>query len=56
MANYVPMARTGMAWSWLINLPEGSLTSWEELCRQFMAISKNAYAHPGNKVDLHDVQ
>jgi hypothetical protein len=21
-----------------------------------MAISKNAYAHPGNKVDLHDVQ
>jgi hypothetical protein len=32
MANYFPMALTGMAQSWLINLLEGMLTSWQELC------------------------
>jgi hypothetical protein len=33
MANYFPVALTDMARSWLMNLPEGSLTSWEELRR-----------------------
>jgi hypothetical protein len=33
MANYFPMALTGLARSWLMNLPPRSLTSWEELCR-----------------------
>jgi hypothetical protein len=32
MTNYFPVALTGMAQSWLMNLPEGSLTSWVELC------------------------
>jgi hypothetical protein len=32
MANYFPVALTDTAWSWLMNLPQGSLTSWEELC------------------------
>jgi hypothetical protein len=31
MANYFPVALTGMVQSWLMNLPEGSLTSWGEL-------------------------
>jgi hypothetical protein len=35
MTNYFPVALTGTARSWLINLPEGTLTSWQELCRQF---------------------
>jgi hypothetical protein len=25
MANYFPVALTGTAWSWLMNLPEGTL-------------------------------
>jgi hypothetical protein len=32
MANYFPMALTSTAWSWLMNLLEGMLTSWRELC------------------------
>jgi hypothetical protein len=56
MANYFLVALTGTAQSWLMNLPEGSLTSWAELCRQFMANFKSAYACPGNEVDLHIVQ
>jgi hypothetical protein len=56
MANYFPMALTGMTRSWLMNLSKGSLTSWAELCRQFMANFKSAYARPGNEIDLHAVQ
>jgi hypothetical protein len=33
MANYFPVALTGIARSWLMNLPEGTLDSWSELCR-----------------------
>jgi hypothetical protein len=32
MSNYFSVARIGTARSWLMNLPEGSLTSWAELC------------------------
>jgi hypothetical protein len=32
MTNYFPMALTGTTQSWLMNLPSGSLYSWEELC------------------------
>jgi hypothetical protein len=33
MANYFPVALIGTARLWLMNLPEGSLMSWQELCR-----------------------
>jgi hypothetical protein len=33
MANYFLMVLTGMDRSWLMNLPEGSLTYWVEPCR-----------------------
>jgi hypothetical protein len=56
MANYFPVALTGTARSWLMNLPEGTLDSWPELCRQFTANFKSAYARLGNKTDLHAVQ
>jgi hypothetical protein len=56
MANYFPIALTGMARSWLMDLPEGTLHSWSELCRQFMANFKSAYARPGNETDLHAIQ
>jgi hypothetical protein len=32
MANYFLVDLTSMAQSWLMNLPLGSLYSWEELC------------------------
>jgi hypothetical protein len=56
MANYFPVALTGMARSWLMNLPEGTLDSWPELCCQFTANFESAYARPGNETDLHTVQ
>jgi hypothetical protein len=42
MANYFPVALTGTARSWLMNLPEGTLTSWQELCHQFTANFESA--------------
>jgi hypothetical protein len=56
MANYFPVALTGMTRSWLMNLPEWSLTSWGELCHQFMANLESTYACIDNEVDLHTVQ
>jgi hypothetical protein len=56
MANYFPVALTGTAQSWLMNLPEGTLDSWPELCRQFTANFESAYARPGNETDLHAIQ
>jgi hypothetical protein len=50
IANYFPVALTDTAWSWLMNLPEGSLTSWAELYCQFITNFKSVYAHLGNKV------
>jgi hypothetical protein len=56
MANYFPVALTGTARSWLMNLPEGTLHSWSELCRQFTANFESAYAQSGNETDLHAIQ
>jgi hypothetical protein len=55
MPNYFPVVLTDMARSWLMNLPQGSLTSWEELCHQFTANFESTYACPDNEVDLHAV-
>jgi hypothetical protein len=55
LANYFPVALTGMTRSWLMNLPEGTLHSWSELCRQFTANFESAYAWPGNETDLHAI-
>jgi hypothetical protein len=56
MANYFPVALMGMTRSWLMNLPEGTLHTWSELCRQFTANFESAYARPGNETDLHAIQ
>jgi hypothetical protein len=56
VANYFPVDLTGTARSWLMNLPEGTLHSWLELCRQFTANFESAYARPGNETDLHTIQ
>jgi hypothetical protein len=56
MANNFPVALIGMAYSWLMNLPEGTLHSWSEFCFQFTANFESAYTGPGNETDLHIVQ
>jgi hypothetical protein len=39
-----------------MNLPEGTLHSWLELCRQFTVNFESAYTRPGNETDLHAIQ
>jgi hypothetical protein len=56
MANYFPIALTGTTRSWLMNLAEGTLDFWSELCHQFTANIKSAYARPGNETNLHVIQ
>jgi hypothetical protein len=38
-----------------MNIPEGTLHSWSELCRQFMTNIESAYARLGNETDLHAI-
>jgi hypothetical protein len=35
-ANYLPTALTSAARSWLINLPEGTIYNWDQLCVMFI--------------------
>ena len=37
MANWLPMALTGIPCAWLLHLPTASVTSWEELHDLFLA-------------------
>ena len=37
MANWLPMALAGVPRAWLVNLPESSVASWEELRYLFIA-------------------
>ena len=37
MANWFPMALKDGARSWILNLPEGSISSWEEMRSCFIA-------------------
>jgi hypothetical protein len=55
MANYFPVALTGTARSWLMNLHEGTLHSWSELCHQFTANFESTFAQPGNETGLHAI-
>jgi hypothetical protein len=56
MASYFPVALTGTSRSWLMNLPEGTIDSWSELCCQFKANFESAYARPGNETNLRAIQ
>jgi hypothetical protein len=42
-ANFLPTTLTGEARSWLINLPEGPVTSWDQLCAMFIENFQGTY-------------
>jgi hypothetical protein len=44
-ANFLPTALTGMTRSWLINLREGSIYSWDQLCAMFFRKFQGLYEH-----------
>jgi hypothetical protein len=45
-ANFLPTVLTGMAKSWLFNLPKGSVTSWDQLCAMFIWSFQGMYERP----------
>jgi hypothetical protein len=40
------MTLFGVARSWLINLPEGSIYTWDQLCTMFIENLQGTYEHP----------
>jgi hypothetical protein len=55
MANWFPMALKDAPRTWLMNLPHESVTSWKDLCRQFIADFMPMYERPTTKNDLKAV-
>ena len=55
MANSFPMALKDSASSWLTNLPAESISSWEDLCRCFVANFKGTYERGLTYNDLRAV-
>jgi hypothetical protein len=55
-ANFLPTALTGMARSWLINLPKGSVTSWDQLCAMFFGNFQGTYKRPSTAETLKTVR
>ena len=56
MANWFPMALKDAARTWLMNLPEESISSWPDLCEQFVANFKATYERPLTLTDLRKVR
>jgi hypothetical protein len=44
--NFLPTTLSGVVRSWLINLPEGSIHSWDQLCAMFIRNFQGIYEHP----------
>ena len=55
MANWFSHALRDSALSWLLNLPEDCVNSWEELCKQFVSNFKGTYERALTHNDLRAV-
>jgi hypothetical protein len=47
MANWVPLALEALASDWLLWLPQSFVSSWEDLCEQFVNAFQGGYKCPG---------
>ena len=56
MANWFPMALKDAACLWIMNLPEGSIASWGDLCDAFITNFRGTYECPLTKNDLKAVR
>jgi hypothetical protein len=56
MTNWFPMALKDAPRTWLMNLLRESVTSWKDLCRQFIANFMPTYERPATKNDLKAVR
>jgi hypothetical protein len=55
-ANFLHTALSGAVRSWLINLPEGSIHSWDELCAMFIGNFQGTYEHPSTTETLKAIK
>jgi hypothetical protein len=45
-ANYLPTTLSDVARSWLINLPKGSIYTWDQLCTMLIRNFQGTYKRP----------
>jgi hypothetical protein len=55
-ANFLPTALSGAARSWLINLPEGSIHSWNQLCAMIIGSFQGTYERPSTAETLKTIK
>jgi hypothetical protein len=55
-ANYLPTALTDTARSWLINLLEGSIYTWDQLCAMFIGNFQGMYERPSTTETLKTIR
>ena len=53
LANWFPLALKPHIRSWLMNLPESSISSWADLCNHFVGAFQGGYKRPGMPSNLH---
>jgi hypothetical protein len=56
MANYLPTVLSGTTRSWLIDLPEGSIYTWNQLCAMFIGNFQGTYEHPSTAETLKTIR
>ena len=56
MANWFPMALKDGARSWLLNLPPGSISSWDEMRDRFVANFQGTRDRPPAAGDLRRIK
>jgi hypothetical protein len=54
--NFLPTTLSGEARSWLINLPEGSIHSWDQLCAMFIGNFQGTYERPSTAETLKTIK
>ena len=53
LANYFPLVLKPNVRSWLMHLPENSISSWVDLCHEFVGAFTVGHQAPGQESDLH---
>jgi hypothetical protein len=52
LANYFPLELKPNVRSWLMNMPEDSISSWSDLCNEFIGAFTGGHKVPGHPSDL----
>jgi hypothetical protein len=55
-AKYVPTTLSSVARSWSVNLPEGTVYNWDQLCAMFISKFKGTYERPYNAETLKTIE